>query len=225
LTENISGAMRQVEQQSTKSCRVVGIIATLTCCAATGCNSGPKRIAPPDADPGVLAAKLVEDYDANSNGSLAPDELGKAPSLVDMFDAFDVDGNKELSSEELEGGLSRVFDGRTGVLGATCRVTRNGKPVSGATVYFVPEPFLEGVLPVAGGITAANGVADLSVREEDLPANAPKQRGLMRAGLYFVEVTHPTIKIPEKYNKATTLGKAVCPEVTIKGPIQLALNF
>jgi hypothetical protein len=217
--------MRPVEQLPMRPNRWIGLLAILACIAETGCNSGPKRIGPPDVDPASLSEKLLGDYDANSSSSLSVDELTKTPSLIDFFDVLDGDGNKELSEEELEAGLARVFDGRTGVLGATCRVTRHGKPVSGATVYFVPEPFLDGVLPVAGGITAANGVADLSVREEDLPHNAPKQRGLMRAGLYFVEVTHPTIKIPEKYNKATTLGKAVCPEVTIKGPIHLALNF
>jgi hypothetical protein len=167
----------------------------------------------------------MADYDADKNESLSREELAKAPSLIDQFESYDSDHNGSLSHDELEGVLSRVFDGRTGLLGATCKVTRNGKPLGGATVYFVPETFLKEALPVAGGITADNGVAQLSVRQEDLPANAPKERGLMRAGLYFVEVTHPTVKIPEKYNKVTQIGKAVCPEVTIKGPIAIALNF
>jgi hypothetical protein len=211
---------------SNKCGRLVGRVATLACLLTLlGCNSGPNRIPAPDVSPADLTERLIEDFDANGNGALSTEELKNAPSLVAMFNSYDDDKSKELSADELEGGLARIFDGKGGITSATCRVTRDGKPVSGATVYYVPEPFLEGVLAVAGGITAADGIADLSVREEDLPPNAPKERGLMQPGLYFIEVTHPTVKIPENYNKETTLGSAVCGDVTIKGPIHLALKF
>jgi hypothetical protein len=193
--------------------------------ALVGCSSGPKRIPAPDVSPADLTARLIEDFDADGNGALSTGELENAPSLVAMFNSYDDDKNKELSADELEGGLARIFDGKGAITSASVRITHNGKPLSGATVYFVPEPFLDGELAVAGGITATNGIADLSVREEELPPNSPKERGLIQPGLYFIEVTHPAVKVPEKYNKQTMLGSAVCGDVTIKGPIHLALKF
>ena len=40
---------------------------------------------------------------------------------------------------------------------------------------------------------------------EDRPRNAPNIP-LMQPGLYHVEITHPSTKIPAKYNTQTTLG-------------------
>jgi hypothetical protein len=40
---------------------------------------------------------------------------------------------------------------------------------------------------------------------DDMPKNAPKMP-LVQPGLYSVEITHPSTKIPAKYNTATTLG-------------------
>lgn len=225
-TRHIAVTMGRRELLSTTGDRFAGGVGMLACLLLfVGCNSGPKRIPAPDVNPAGLTERLIEDFDANGNGTLSTEELNPAPSLVAMFDAYDGDKNNELSSDELEAGLARIFDGKGGITSANCHVTRNGKPVSGATVYFVPEPFLDGAVAVAGGITSADGIADLSVREEDLPPNSPKERGLIQPGLYFIEVTHPTVKIPEKYNKQTTLGSAVCGDVTIKGPIHLALKF
>jgi hypothetical protein len=193
--------------------------------ACGGCSSGPKPIEPPDVDPENLSAKLIEDYDRDGNESLSAAELEKVRSLRDRFDVFDDDNNDQLTVDELKAGLSRIFDGRTGLMGASCRVTRNGKPFSGAYVYFVPEEFFDGALQEASGATGQNGVARLSIRREDLPPNAPQQDGLVRAGLYFVEVKHPTIKVPEQYNAKTVHGKEISAEITIGPPIEIPLKF
>jgi len=43
---------------------------------------------------------------------------------------------------------------------------------------------------------------------EDRPADAPP-RPLVQPGLYRVEITHPSITIPARYNVKTTLGLEV----------------
>jgi hypothetical protein len=217
----------------TADTRVATALLSPACCLAAavaslallGCSSGPKRIAAPDVSPAGLASRIISDYDADGNGSASKTELEKVRSLIDRFAAYDADNSGELSESELETGLNRVFDGRTGVMGAYCKVTRNDKPLSGAIVYFVPEAFFDDALEVAGGVTAADGVARMSIPIENLPANAPKQQGLVQPGLYFVEVKHPSLTIPEQYNTKTILGKEVSPEITIGGPIQVALKF
>jgi hypothetical protein len=40
---------------------------------------------------------------------------------------------------------------------------------------------------------------------EDRPKNAPNMP-LVQPGIYRVEITHPSVKIPAKYNTETTLG-------------------
>jgi hypothetical protein len=40
---------------------------------------------------------------------------------------------------------------------------------------------------------------------EDMPPHAPKMP-LVQPGLYRVEITHPTAKIPAKYNTQSSLG-------------------
>jgi hypothetical protein len=125
----------------------------------------------------------------------------------------------------LLGGLTQVFDGRSGVMAAHCRVSRNGKLVEGAIVYFVPIPPLKGVLAIAGGITGPDGVARMSIPVDRLPKNAPRLKGLVRPGLYLVEVTHPQMQIPDQYNVATTLGAEVSARTTIKGGFDMPLKF
>lgn len=55
------------------------------------------------------------------------------------------------------------------------------------------------------GITDADGVAQMAIPNEKLPAD---QQGLkaIHYGTYKVRITHPTTKLPGKYNTETTLG-------------------
>ena len=48
----------------------------------------------------------------------------------------------------------------------------------------------------------------LSIDPSHLPADAHNMQGVQQ-GLFSVEITHPTVTIPPKYNVETQLGKEV----------------
>jgi hypothetical protein len=47
----------------------------------------------------------------------------------------------------------------------------------------------------------------------------------MPPGLYLVEVTHPTAKIPEQYNSNTVLGKELSTETIYRGKLAVDLKL
>jgi hypothetical protein len=189
-----------------------------------GCSGGPGRVPAADVDVDEFAGSLVDAYDGDADAQLSGADLEKAAFLKGCLERYDNNGDGRYSVAEIAENLRRVFDGKLGLMGASCRVTHNGRPLEGAIVYFVPLEGLEDELPVAGAVTQRNGVGVLSVRPEDLPKNAPKVGDMMRPGLYFIEVTHPTLKIPEQYNVKTTLGQEVTP-ATAGDAYELALKF
>jgi hypothetical protein len=81
-----------------------------------------------------------------------------------------------------------------------CIVLRNGKPLAGARVEFVPERFLGDNVRIALGETNDDGVATMK--------SGSLQDGLIGVapGFYRVEITKPGTEIPSKYNTATVLG-------------------
>ena len=85
-----------------------------------------------------------------------------------------------------------------------CKVTHNGKALAGATVTFVPEPFLGGGMQKGTGTTSSAAVANIVSPY----AADPAIRG-MSPGFYRVEITKSGEKIPAKYNTQTTLGAEV----------------
>ena len=70
---------------------------------------------------------------------------------------------------------------------------------------FIPESFLGPEIKEANGVTNSTGTAALGISPEELPKEL-RRHNLMRVGIYRVEITHPTKKIPPKYNTETELG-------------------
>jgi hypothetical protein len=167
-----------------------------------------------DVDVQHLVQSLFQKYDRDHDAQLSAAELEAEPYMKGCLANSDADGNDQITPEELTDRLQKIFNGKLALMSVSCRVMNNGRLLSGATVYFVPLPELEDKLPAAGAITQDSGIGLLTLQPEDLPKNAPKVQGLMRPGLYFVEVTHPTVKIPPKYNVKTTLGQEVIPETS-----------
>jgi hypothetical protein len=81
----------------------------------------------------------------------------------------------------------------------------NDRSLAGAMVRLVPADFLGDAVKGATGESSASGGGQLNMAPEDRPRNAPNMP-LMQPGLYKVEITHPSSKIPAKYNTETTLG-------------------
>lgn len=212
--------------------RLAGIHATATAlCAAvsllglTGCNTGPAAIPPVDVDIDRVVKQLLIDFDADNNGALSRGELAAHPPLAECLSGWRRDQGNEISAQQLRRNLEGVFDRRSSLISATCVVRRNGQPLVGAEVRFVPLPALEDVLPIGTGVTDSDGAAMIAPPREELPPEAPNVPGLMPPGLYVVEVTHPAMKIPEKYNQKTVLGKEVSSETVYRGGLAVNLKL
>jgi EF hand len=190
-----------------------------------GCSWHAPGIAGVQIDAARASESILQEYDKDQSGSLSKDELQAVPAIGDRFAWYDTDHNGQISEKELRGGLLTIFDPKIGLVTATCEVTRNGKALSGAKVEFVPLPALKESIPSAEGTTDDNGAARLTIKPDELPANAPAIAGLMRPGLYLVQVTHPSLKIPDEYNTNTKLSEEVSNHSTAGGPLRIRLRF
>jgi len=182
---------------------VVGLLSV-----ASGCSRYPARIAAPDFEPKVIASAALEQLDVNGDGLLSARELERSPGLKNSLSCFDANGDGALSADEIRAELQKWLDEKTGLISIRCEVTHNGQPLKGATVRLIPEPFLGDAVPEAHGETDAMGMTQLSCDPQYLPEGLKKTRAV-KPGIYRVEVTHPEIAIPEKYNSQTELGRSV----------------
>jgi hypothetical protein len=101
-----------------------------------------------------------------------------------------------------------------GLMTVGCRVLRNGQPLEGAVVKFVPEKFLGENMKTASGTTNKYGSAVIMV-EAPGPSG---QRGIP-PGFYRVEITKPGLNVPAMYNTDTVFGQEVPidPEELLQG--------
>jgi hypothetical protein len=200
--------------------RCPGLAATL-CMICLGCSRGPAAIPPVDVDIPQLMRQLMETYDKDKNGRLSGEELASFAPVAEWAQALH---KQDVSSDDLEQYLTRVFDRRIGLVSATCVVRRKGQVLPGAEVRLVPIPLLSNVLPIGKGVTDAYGGVMFSAPREKLPASTQRVEGVMPPGLYLVEVTHPKIKIPEKYNTRTELGLELSSDTAYRG-LAIDLKF
>ena len=190
-----------------------------------GCSAQPSRIAGVTINVQQAAERIFADFDKDQNGSLSQDELAAVPAINANRKWYDADKNGQISKEELRKGLRDIFNPKDGLLSVACEVTRNGQPLSGAIVKFVPMPELDGAIPPASGVTDKQGSAFLNLADDDRPKNTPPRIPVIRPGLYLVEVTHDQIKIPETYNLKTEIGKEVSGFTTAGGALKIQLKF
>jgi hypothetical protein len=185
-----------------KKFRRIGIAIILS---AAGCSQGPGAISPPKVNAPTAAAAAIEQYDRNGDGKLSKDEWRASPALTAVAAQYDQNADGELTSEEIAKGIAAWQQTGIGARTVPFEVRLNGQPLAGATVRLEPAPFLGRAVKEASGQTTASGNGQFNMKPEDRPKNAPNMP-LMQPGLYHVIITHPSIKVPPKFNIDTTLG-------------------
>jgi hypothetical protein len=186
--------------------------------APPGCSGRPGRIRPPDVDADEAAEAAIDQLDKDGDGQLNAAELQEAAGLAAVKDRYDADGNGLVSLEEVAAGIRRWSEGQVGAAAVAYSVQLDGRPLPGAQVEAVPEPFLRDAIKPAKGLEGY-----LAVAPEDRPPNSPNMP-LIMPGLYRIKITHPSVSVPAKYNTHTTLGLEVSAETRADQAIVWALT-
>jgi hypothetical protein len=177
--------------------RLSRLLALAAIISIGGCGGRADNGGASSVDPGAAAEKAIELFDKDGSGSLNESELAASPAILAARDQYDSDASGDISQEELEARLTLLFTRGTSWLTADCQIYQGNRPLAGATVRFVPEPFLEEAMQPAQGTTNSEGVVNPAVADEKLPENL-KGLHVMQIGVYRVEVEHPNIKQPHK---------------------------
>jgi hypothetical protein len=161
-------------------------------------------------DGGDAAAFAIEHYDGNGDGALDKSELAKCPPLVAAMTNYDADGNGQLSADEIKNRLVRLYGSGAALTNVDCTVTVSGRPLRGAAVKFRPVEMLGDAVKPAESVTDEAGLARPAIADDQLPDDMAGT-ALVQPGLYHVEITHPDMALPARYNTATELGFEVDP--------------
>ena len=196
---------------------MVTICAFLVVLWGAGCSNKPKRIHPPSINAKSAGRAAIELYDTDGDKALSRSELVACPGIVAAFEQYDANHDSQVQPEEITARIKNWQESRIGITPFECWIRLDGRPLGGATVKLVPEPFLGNAIEVASGTSEANGQVVLSIAADRLPAAQQRIRGV-QLGLYKVEVSHPRVRLPEKYNGHTELGCEVTPKSVLKSP-------
>lgn len=191
---------------------VARLSVAIMCGYFSSCSRYPSRVAAPKWDADAAAAAAINQYDSDGDGELNTPELEASPPLKSALKDVDTNHDGKLTNEEIAASLQRFGASRVGLISPACLVLLNGKPLSGATVRFIPEQFLGELVETAEGTTDESGVAIPSVPEGSLPH--PRMKGI-RLGFYRVEISHQVAgreSLPSRYNTESQLGQFVPPE-------------
>ncbi len=181
------------------------LLVVLSVVVAFGCSGKPGRIHPPAINASSAGAEAITMYDTDKDGKISGAELDKCPALKAAMAQIDPSGEKAITADMITARIKAWQASKLGRTAVSCTVLHNGRPLPDAEVKFVPEKFLGENLPEASGKTDQSGVAMISIPtggdRKVPPGVAP--------GLYRVEITKASEKIPAKYNTETTLGQEV----------------
>jgi len=132
--------------------------------------------------PAEAAAKVLELYDSNKDGKLAPDELKASPALAAGVSKIDKNRDGSIDAAEMQARFER-HDQMADLVAFDVEVSANRRPLEGATVTFIPEPFMGEGKQSYVGVTSSTGAANLEGQQLELPA--------LPTGYYTVHIVHP----------------------------------
>ena len=181
-----------------------------------GCIGGPASVGPVSIDAAAAGSAAIEAYDQDGDGKLSAGELAAVPGIAKYANLYDKDSDGSVSGEEITARLQKWQDGGLGFRELVVKIMLDGKPLGGAQVEFIPEAYLGDDVKPAQGETDPDGTGLVGVAKEDMPAAlAGKPIFGIKGGTYKVKITHPTKKLPAKFNTETTIGEEVADD-TVK---------
>jgi hypothetical protein len=175
----------------------------------------------PSISPGEASRQALAEYDRNGDGLLDAAELDRCPALKSCLKDLDKNGDGRLSADEIAERLQAYQQSQVGLQAFACQVTLDGRPLAGATITFVPEPFLGPALRPASGVSDSRGLARLQESGAELPG--------VPCGLFRVEVSKKDAGgrelVPARYNTQSVLGQEVAPDAEgRRGVVQFPLS-
>jgi hypothetical protein len=170
-----------------------------------GCSSRPSALHPPKISPSGASRAAISEFDRDGDGKLSKEEWGASPELTAVAKQYDTSSDGVLESDELQAGFTAWQENSAGPRQVPFTLLLDNQPLAGATVKLVPAAFFSDEIKPASSQTGPGGGGLLTLAPENMPKDAPKIE-LMQPGLYRIEITHPSRKIPAKYNTETTLG-------------------
>ena len=195
------------------------VLLPLALLLVAGCREG--RVPVPRVSPEEASRQALAEYDRNGDGLLDAAELERCPALNSCLKALDKNGDGRLSAEEIADRLLVYQKSQVGLQAFACQVTLDGRPLAGATITFLPEPFLGRALKPARGVSDSRGMARL----QELGADPPG----VPCGLFRVEVSKKDAGgrevVPARYNTQSVLGQEVAPDTEgRRGVVQFRLS-
>lgn len=186
------------------------LLAVVCFLLGSGCNGGPAPIPATRFNVKRCVAKALEIHDADADGSISASELESSPGLSYAAKRADSSGDGALDKAELAAMVEAWNEKSTGLIEVRGNVSYKKRPLQGAAVRLEPEPFLEGIVEMAVGVSDEFGDFYLSVPKDKRPiADAPPG---VQLGLYRVVVSKSkdgNETLPSKYNTETVLGQEV----------------
>ena len=176
----------------------------------------PQRLYPNDIDSEAAGKRALEKYDTNKDGKISGPELDKAPALKSAMETMHTNRGNGITADDIAARIKAWQATKVVLIGSiACNVIRNGKPVEGVEVKFVPDDFLGENMQTATGITGQDGFARMSI-----PQKSPDDVSGVAPGFYLVEITKPGEDIPAKYNSQTIFGLEIAPDVSLSKPFK-----
>lgn len=181
-----------------------GALWVMLAAALTGCGRGV--VSPPKINASSASQAAISKYDKNGDGVLSGTELKNAPG----FAASRCDANKDgtITADEISERIGKWQTDRVGLITMQLQVLLNGKPLNDALVKFIPEECIADKIQPGQGTTGELGLTNIGMDPGQLRSDL-QGSPLMHCGIYRVEITHPTKKIPSQYNTETILGHEV----------------